>query len=61
MEPAPARYLYANTERANTERRSVIYERDLNGNETPERFYEIDGKKVFLSVDGRDVEDILNE
>lgn len=46
-------------ERARVEKGYVLQERDLNSNGVPERFYEIEGKKAFLSVDGRGVEDNL--
>lgn len=36
-----------------------IQERDVIGETTPDRFYEIDGRKVFLEVDGRPVEDYI--
>ena len=38
--------------------RPVYYmdQRDLNGNGIPEIFYEIDGEKYFLSIDGKILE-----
>ncbi len=32
---------------------------DLNGDGNPERFYEINGKKFFLEIDGKNLEDNL--
>ena len=34
---------------------------DLNGNGTPEKFYEVNGKKFFLEIDGKNLEDTLRE
>ena len=48
-------------EKAKVEREYVLQERDLNNNGSPERFYEIDGKRVFLSIDGKNLEDTLRE
>lgn len=48
-------------EKARAEKGYVIQERDLNGNGLSERFYEIDGKKSFLSIDGKNLEDSLQK
>ncbi len=40
-------------EKAKVEKGYVLQERDLNGNNIPEKFYEIDGNKSFLSIDGK--------
>lgn len=34
-----------------------IQSKDLNNNGIPEVFYEIEGKKYFLSIDGKSIED----
>ena len=39
----------------------AIQERDLNGNGINEQFYEINGKKYFLKIDGKNLESTLNE
>ena len=39
----------------------VLQERDLNSNKLTEQFYEINGKKCFLKIDGRNLESTLNE
>ena len=33
---------------------------DLNGNGIPEKFYEIDGKRVFLEIDGKSIENTVS-
>ena len=34
---------------------------DLNGNGLPEKFYEINGKRFFLEIDGKNLEDTLKQ
>jgi len=46
-------------EKAKIERGITLQERDLNGNGIPEKFYEIDGKRYFLEIDGKNIEDTL--
>ncbi len=46
-------------EKIRAERGYVLIEEDLNGNGVPEQFYEICGKKAFLSVDGKTLEEIV--
>lgn len=48
-------------EKPKIENSYVLQEKDLNGNNIPEKFYEIDGKKVFLEVDGESLEGKLNK
>ena len=36
---------------------SVLQQHDLNGNGIPEQFYEIDGRRVYLSIDGECLDD----
>jgi len=36
-----------------------IVVQDLNGNGIPERFYEFNGKKAFLEIDGKNLEATL--
>ena len=48
-------------ETAKVEKGYILQERDLNNNALPELFYEIDGKKVFLSVDCKSIEDTLGQ
>jgi hypothetical protein len=49
----------AQLEKARVERGYVLQERDLNGNGLPERFFEIEGRKYFLAIDGKNLEDTL--
>lgn len=37
----------------------VLQKKDLNANGKPELFYEINGKKCFVEVDGKSIEDTL--
>lgn len=46
-------------EKARTEKGYILQVRDLNGNGLPERFFEVDGKKYFLAVDGTNLTDTL--
>jgi hypothetical protein len=46
-------------EKAKVEQGYVIQERDLNGDGTPEVFFEVGDKKYFLSVDGKNIENTL--
>ncbi len=32
---------------------------NLNGNGVPEKFYEVNGRKFFLEIDGKNLEDTL--
>lgn len=48
-------------EKARVERGYVLQERDLNNNGLPERFYQVDGKKYFLEIDGENLEGTLRE
>ena len=34
----------------------VLQEKDLNNNGLVEKFYQIDGKKAFVAIDGKDLE-----
>ena len=36
-------------------------ERDLNMNKLPELFYEFEGRKCFISIDGKNLETVLKE
>lgn len=38
-----------------------IQEAQVLGNETPERFYEIDGQRVYLTIDGKPIEQYFAE
>lgn len=43
--------------------RTTAYElktQNVLGNETPETFYEIDGRKAYLTIDGKNVEEYVN-
>jgi hypothetical protein len=42
-------------EKARIERGYNLYERDLNGNGVPDKFYMIGGKPAFVEVDGKPV------
>lgn len=48
-------------EKAVLERGYSVQERDLNRDGPPERVFEVDGKKYFLAVDGKNVEDTIGE
>ncbi len=48
-------------EKAKVERGYVLHERDLNNNGLPEKFYVIDGRKAFLSIDGKNLENKLKQ
>lgn len=37
----------------------VLQERDFNSNGLPERFYDINGKKAFVSIDGETIDNLL--
>ena len=38
-----------------------LYIQDLNRNGLPEKFYEINGKKYFLEIDGKNLEDMMGK
>lgn len=46
-------------EKARIEKGYIYREQDLNNNGVPEKFYEIDGRKYFLEIDGQRLEDKL--
>ena len=48
-------------EKTKVENGYVLQQRDLNNNGAPEGFYEIDGMKFFLTIDGKNLEDALKE
>lgn len=48
-------------ERAKVQSAYVLQEKDLNGNGIPKRFFERDGKKCFVSINGKDLESTLKE
>ena len=48
-------------EKAKVERGYVPQERDLNENGLLERFYEVNGEKYFLEIDGKNLEETLRE
>ena len=39
------------------EKSYILQEKDLNNNGIPEKFYEINGQKYFLEIDGKTLED----
>ena len=41
--------------------RPQLQTRDVTGNPQPETFYVIDGKRAYLSVDGKPIEDFLSK
>ena len=47
-------------ERAKAQPKKIIIQ-DLNRNNIPEKFYDINGKKFFLEIDGKNLEDVLRE
>ncbi len=61
----PAIYaMYSKSHESEAAKAQPQYElqvRDLNGNGIPEKFYEVNGKKVFVEIDGKSVEDTIRE
>lgn len=43
-------------EKAKSQRGYVFKKKDLNDNGSPEKFYEINGEKYFLEIDGENLE-----
>jgi len=43
-------------EKAKIERGLVIQERNVIGSDISDKFYEIDGKQVYLEIDGKPIE-----
>ncbi len=54
-------YMDNKSKEAKIEREYVLQEMDLNDDGLPEKFYEIGGKKAFISIDGKSIEDYLNK
>lgn len=50
-------YMEHKKELVKIENEYVLQERNLDRNGASEKFYEIDGKKVFLEIDGERLED----
>ncbi|MCH7568867.1 MAG: hypothetical protein IIA87_05595 [Nanoarchaeota archaeon] len=58
-EAAIERLAELEVEKSRAERGYVLQERDLNGNGVPERFFEIEGIRYFLEIDGENLYDTL--
>lgn len=50
-----------NLEKKLDELKPIVKEEQVIGNQIPEKFYEIDGKKVYLEIDGKPVEEYFTE
>ncbi|MBI2671912.1 hypothetical protein HYX16_03180 [Candidatus Woesearchaeota archaeon] len=43
------------------QKNSKVHVIDVTGKETPDKFYEINGKRAYLEIDGKPIEDYIKE